>query len=213
MPDANTNSSPELNNGNGTSKLILVKAGQTEWQAQGRLVGDTNLRLNEAGHRQAAALAASLAAMKPAIVHCGKDEPSLETAEIIANELNLKVKSSDALREMDLGHWEGLTVEQFRERFGKVYKQWRNDPLSVESPHGESVAAVIERMNKMIGKIVKKNAEKSVALVIGGYAFAALRCAYLDDDFERFWQYLESSDGPEPVSIDTVKSRLTQQPT
>jgi alpha-ribazole phosphatase/probable phosphoglycerate mutase len=206
MPE--TTSNPALD-GNGSSKLILVKAGQTEWQAQGRLVGDTNLRLNEAGHRQAAALATALAGMKPGIVHCGKDEPSLETAEIIANELNLKVKSSDALREMDLGHWEGLTVEQFRDRFGKVYKQWRNDPLSVESPHGESVAAVIERMNKVIGKILKKNPEKSVALVVGGYAFAALRCSLIDGEFEHFWDYLENTDGPEPITFDAVKSRLT----
>lgn len=192
-----------------TSRLILVKAGQTEWQAQGRLVGDTDLRLNEAGHRQAAAHATALLDMRPSIVHCGKDEPSRETAEIIANELNLKVKSSDALREMDLGHWEGLTVEQFRDRFGKVYKQWRNDPLAVESPEGESVANVIARMNKMIAKIVKKSGEKSIVLVVGGYAFAALRCEFIDGNYEHFWQYLESDDGPKSVEYAVVESRLT----
>lgn len=203
-----THEPPPADN-NGTSSLILVKAGQTEWQAQGRLVGDTNLRLNEAGHRQAAALATALSGLKPTIVHCGKDEPSRETAEIIANELNLKVKSFDALREMDLGHWEGLTIEQFRERFGKVYKQWRSDPLSVESPDGESVAAVIERMKKAIAKIVKKNGDKTVALVVGGYAFAALCCAFLDGEFDHFWDYLETDDSPKPIGFETIRSRLS----
>ncbi|MCB9855131.1 MAG: histidine phosphatase family protein [Phycisphaerales bacterium] len=192
------------------SNLILVKAGQTEWQAQGRLVGDTDLRLNEAGHRQAAALAAAMADMKPSIVHCGKDEPSRETAEIIGNELNLKVKSSDALREMDLGHWEGLTIEQFRERFGKVYKQWRNDPLAVESPNGESVAAVIARMKKAIGKIVKKSGDRPVALVVGGYAFAALRCSFLDGEFAEFWKYLETDQEPQLIQYATIETRLAE---
>ncbi|HPF39821.1 MAG TPA: histidine phosphatase family protein [Phycisphaerae bacterium] len=190
------------------SQLILIKAGQTEWQAQGRLVGDADLRLNEAGHRQAAAFAALLMDAKPSLVHCGKDEPSRETAEIIANELNLKVKSSDALREMDLGHWEGLTIEQFRERFAKVYKQWRNDPLAVEPPQGESVAAVLERMKKAIARIVKKGGERPIALVVGGYAYAALRCDLLDTRFEQFWEYLETDQAPQPIDYPTIEARL-----
>jgi len=190
------------------SKLIIVRAGLTEWQAQGRMVGDTDLHLNETGHRQATAHAAALAAMNPSVVHCGKDEPSRETAEIIANELNLKVKSSDALREMDLGHWEGLTVEQFRERFGKVYKAWREDPHAVQPPEGEAVGVLVVRMKTAIEKIIRKNGEKTIALVVGGYAFASLRCAFGEGGFERFWEYLEGDDALAEFDCAAVGARL-----
>lgn len=184
------------------SKLILVKAGQTEWQAQGRLVGDTDLQLNEVGHQQAAADATVVAAMDPHIVHCGNDEPSHQTANIIGNELQLKVKPNDGLREIDLGHWEGLTVEAFKERFGKVFKQWRNDPLSVEPPEGESVARMVARVKQALQKVVKKNGSKNdVVIVVGGYAFAALLCELRDGGFDQFWTYLNSDDAAPQVEV------------
>ena len=183
------------------SKLILIRAGQTDWQAQGRLVGDTDLRLNEVGHQQAADDAAAMVSFAPHIVHCGGDEPSRQTAAIIGNELKVKVKPSDGLREMDLGHWEGLTVDAFKERFGKVFKQWRNDPLSVEPPEGESVAQVLTRVKKTLGKVVKKNGnKKAVAIVLGGYAYAAVLCDLRDGDFEQFWAYVEKAETASPIA-------------
>ena len=190
------------------TKVIIVKAGHTEWQSKGRLVGDTDLRLNETGHRQATASADIVRRLNPSIIHCGKDEPSCETADIIANELDLKVKSSDALREMDLGHWEGLTVEQFRDRFAKVYKRWREEPLSVTPPEGESIPSVVEWMTAAISKILKKNSEKSVAIVVGGLAYGALRCRFGEDGWDRFWDYVETEDAPAEFEIDAVAERI-----
>ena len=124
--------------------------------------------------------------------HCGGDEPSRQTATIIGNQLQLKVKPSNGLREMDLGHWEGLTIDAFKERFGKVYKQWRSDPLSVEPPEGESIAQMLPRVKKALARVVKKNGnKKAVAIVLGGYAYAALLCDLRDRHYENFWPYVE----------------------
>lgn len=194
------------------SKVIVVKAGQTDWQAQGRLVGDTNLKLNEIGHRQAAAEATAISTMHPKMIHCGGDEPAKQTAEIIGSELRLKVKCSDALREMDLGVWEGLTVDAFKERFGRVFKQWRNDPLVVEPPEGESVSTVLARVKKGLNKLVKKNGDKSpFVVVLGGYAYAALLCDLRDHDFDRFWDYIESD--KEDGAVDAIEIAVVAKET
>ncbi len=193
------------------SKLILIRAGQTDWQAQGRLVGDTDLRLNEVGHQQAAEDAAAMVSFAPHIVHCGGDEPSRQTAAIIGNELKVKVKPSDGLREMDLGHWEGLTVDAFKERFGKVFKQWRNDPLSVEPPEGESIAQMLARVKKALGKVVKKNGnKKAMAIVLGGYAYAAVLCDLRDGDFEQFWRYVETDIGSAPPATLMIENLVLE---
>ncbi len=184
------------------SKLILVKAGQTDWQAQGRLVGDTDLRLNEVGHQQAAADATTVSPMQPHMVHCGGDEPSRQTATIIGNELQLKVKATDGLREMDLGHWEGLTVSDFKDRFSKVFKQWRHDPLSVEPPEGESVTEMLSRVKKSLHKVMKKSGQKkAVVVVLGGFAYAALLCDLRDRGFDQFWTYADGGSDVPPVEV------------
>jgi len=198
------------------SQLILIRAGQTDWQAQGRLVGDTDLRLNEVGHQQAADDAAAMVDLRPQMVHCGGDEPSRQTAAIIGNELKVKVKPSDGLREMDLGHWEGLTVDAFKERFGKIFKQWRNDPLSIEPPEGESVAQMLSRVKKAMGKVVKKNGnKKAMAIVLGGYAYAAVLCELRDRDFEQFWVYVEAEEfaaAPATFAINEIVLEETRAP-
>ena len=121
-------------------------------------MGDTDLKLNEAGRHEATERAAVATSMKPAMLYCGEDSTgALETAGIVGKALNLKVRKQKAFREMDLGHWEGLTTEQFRERFPTIYKQWRNDPLAVEPPKGESITTVVERITDRLARLMKKS--------------------------------------------------------
>src|SRR5881396_683951 len=103
------------------SRIILIHAGQTDWHAQGRLAGDTDLPLNELGHRQAIADAQAIVDQHASVVRCGPEQATRQTASIIAHELHLKFRTADDLKEVDLGVWEGLTLEDFKERFAKVY--------------------------------------------------------------------------------------------
>ncbi len=174
------------------SKIILIKAAETEWQAQGRLVGDTDLQLNEKGRRQAREDAWAVADFKPDLLCCGADRPTFQTGETIAETAHLKLKKLDGFREMALGHWEGLTLSEFRERFGKVHKQWRSDPLSVKPPEGESVEEVAERLEDRLVKLLKKNGHRRVAVVLGPMAFAVARCRFDDGSYASFWKYAEN---------------------
>lgn len=191
------------------NKLILVKAAETEWQVQGRLVGDTDLQLNEIGHRHAQADAKAVAGFAPKAIYCGVDAPTKQTASIIAEELGLKIKTEAALREINLGHWEGLTVDDFKERFSKVYKQWRNDPLSVEPPEGESVSEVAGRLKKSLEKILKRNDGQSILLVLGRLAYAAARCEFEDEAYEHFWQYVEDDAQWHTIDQENLKTKAS----
>ncbi len=192
------------------AKLILIRAAETDWQAQGRLAGDTDLHLTEIGHRQAAAAAHAVAELVPGAIHCGPDQATEQTASIIADELKLKLNRVADLREMDLGHWEGLTVDSFRERFGKVYRQWRNDALSVEPPEGESVSYVSERLEKRIEKLLARDQGESTILVLGRLAYAAARCRLGDGGFERFWEYVEADETWTALDVDTPSPNQKQ---
>ncbi|MDE3026572.1 MAG: histidine phosphatase family protein [Acidobacteriota bacterium] len=92
--------------------LLLVRHGETDWNAQGRLQGHTDRPLNEYGRRQARRLAEELAAERLDAVYSSDLARARETAEIVGERLSLAVVVDPDLREKDWGSWEGLTGEE-----------------------------------------------------------------------------------------------------
>ncbi len=173
--------------------IILIKAARTDWDDQDRLIGDTSLPINAAGRAEAKQVATELAMAAPKAMYCGSDSPSEETAEILAAARGLKLKTLEDLRELDVGLWEGMTNEQFKERFPKVFKVWREEPGAVEPPDGEGLEAAEARLREAIRKILRRKIGSPVAIVVGRLAFACLRSRILDGDFGRFWTHAEEA--------------------
>jgi broad specificity phosphatase PhoE len=92
--------------------LLLVRHGETDWNAEGRLQGHTDRPLNEHGRRQAQALAGRLADQEIAAVYSSNLARARETAEIVAEPLGLSVFLDADLREKNWGTWEGLTPSE-----------------------------------------------------------------------------------------------------
>lgn len=172
-------------------RVILIRAGRTDWADQERLAGDMDLQINEAGRAEAATAANEIAGQSPKSVFCGTDEPAIETAAIIAASLGLKYKAIEELREMDLGLWEGLTEDQFRERFSRVHKAWHDDPNSVEPPNGEALPLVDARIEEGVHRVMKRRSVSPIVLVLGRLAYAATRCRYADGTHVHYWDYVE----------------------
>ena len=89
--------------------LLLVRHGETDWNAEGRLQGHTDTLLNDYGRRQAAALGEDLAGDGIDVVYSSDLARARETAEIVAGRLGLPVVLEPGLREKNWGSWEGLT--------------------------------------------------------------------------------------------------------
>jgi len=89
--------------------LLLVRHGETDWNAEGRLQGHTDTPLNDYGRRQAAALAEELAGDGIAAIYASDLSRARETAEILGGRIGLPVTVETDLREKNWGSWEGLT--------------------------------------------------------------------------------------------------------
>jgi broad specificity phosphatase PhoE len=99
--------------------LMLVRHGETDWNADGRLQGQTDRPLSEFGRRQARQLAEELADdVELEAIYASDLSRARETAEIVGERLGLAVVLDADLREKDWGTWEGLTsVERDRVDF------------------------------------------------------------------------------------------------
>ena len=98
--------------------LLLVRHGETDWNADGRLQGQTDRPLTDFGRRQAQQLAEQLADEELEAIYSSDLSRARETAAIVGGRLGLAVALDPALREKDWGTWEGLTaVERDRVEF------------------------------------------------------------------------------------------------
>src|SRR5690242_8696605 len=92
--------------------LLLVRHGETDWNAEGRLQGQTDRPLNEYGRRQARELAERLAGDGVVAIYASDLSRAKETAEIVGGRLGLPVVVDPDLRERNWGTWEGLTPRE-----------------------------------------------------------------------------------------------------
>ena len=92
--------------------LLLARHGQTDANLERRWQGQTETSLNDVGREQARALARALAGDPPDAIFSSDLDRARETAEILAAELGLPVRTDPRLREVDVGSWAGRSVEE-----------------------------------------------------------------------------------------------------
>jgi broad specificity phosphatase PhoE len=104
--------------------ILLARHGETDWNRDDRFQGRADPPLNEAGREQARALADRLAGDGIEAVYSSPLRRALETAEIVGGSLGLAVTTLEALQEIDVGAWSGLTRTEVAERFPEGYARW-----------------------------------------------------------------------------------------
>ena len=97
--------------------IVLVRHGETDWNRERRYQGHADTPLNEAGRAQAAELADTLRGEGLGTVYTSPLRRASETAAIVAARLELDVRPLEALREIHVGDWEGLTVDEVKQRY------------------------------------------------------------------------------------------------
>jgi broad specificity phosphatase PhoE len=100
-----------------TTTIVLVRHGETDWNRERRYQGHADTPLNEAGRAQARELAETLRSEDVSAVYTSPLRRASETARIVAGRLGLEARELEPLREIDVGDWQGLTVDEVRTRF------------------------------------------------------------------------------------------------
>jgi broad specificity phosphatase PhoE len=115
--------------------LVLVRHGETDWNRERRYQGHADTPLNEAGRRQAHELAELLREEHLSLVYTSPLRRASETARIVAERLGLEARELEALREIDVGDWQGMTVEEVKMRFPeRLDVAWRSGWPNGETP-------------------------------------------------------------------------------
>ncbi len=169
-------------------QLLLVRTGATEYDTQGRVQGTLDVPLSEDGRRQIEQVADELRDQSIVALYAGPSRATTQTVEILAERLKLKSKTVENLRNLDHGLWQGMLIEDVKQRQPKVYRQWLEQPETVCPPEGESLQAVRDRLRAVLAKIAKKQKTGLVALVVCEPATSVLRNLLRDVELGNLWQ-------------------------
>ena len=159
------------------SELILVRHATTDWTGV-RFCGLADPPLNDAGRRQAAALAEELAATLPNGVRIVSSplRRALETATAIGRATGGKVVVDERWREVDMGDVEGLTWDEVEARSPDLAAQLATGPVDVSWPGGDPAGALTERMRAALADLGIRH-ETTVVVSHGGPIRLAVRLA------------------------------------
>jgi broad specificity phosphatase PhoE len=130
--------------------ILLARHGETDWNREGRFQGHADPPLNDTGRAQAARLAVELADVELAAVYSSPLRRALETAEVVAAAHDLTPIPLDALREVGVGSWQGLTRPEIETRFPDQFARWLDyeqgwaDGETYEEMSQRVVAALLE---------------------------------------------------------------------
>lgn len=133
-----------------TRTLILLRHGQTAWNAEGRAQGHLDVPLDEIGRTQARAVAAAIAALGPAALWSSDLLRASATADEVARVTGLTVRIDKRLREYDVGERSGLTMAEFAVAFPTEHAAWLTAGGLFEAteavPGAEGTDDVLERI-------------------------------------------------------------------
>ncbi|HEY1151614.1 MAG TPA: histidine phosphatase family protein [Pseudoduganella sp.] len=161
------------------TSIILIRHGETEWNAVRRLQGHIDIPLSEVGQRQALALGRALAGEPIDAIVSSDLGRARQTAEAVVAHHGLPLQTDPALRERAYGVFEGLLYTEIAERYPIEFAEWQARDVDSIMPHGDRLAESFRQFyERSTGAIVRWAAQwpgKTIALVAHG---GVLECAY-----------------------------------
>ncbi len=149
----------------GTTRMFLVRHGETTVAAEDRFAGSSDVPLAASGRLQAERLASRLASEPIAAAYCSPMQRARDTAAIVAGPHGRTPSPRDGLREIGHGRWEGLRRHEVEARFPDEYAAWEEDPYTYAPEGGESGVQVVARALPVIREIVLAHAGQRVLVV------------------------------------------------
>lgn len=184
-PDASTSTSPGDKSPRqpaepaAATTVLLIRHGETAWNAERRLQGHLDIGLNRRGLAQAAALGRALAGTCLAAVVASDLQRASATAAAIAASHRLPVHQDEGLRERGYGRFEGLLYAEIAARYPREFAAWQARDIDARMPAGtreaESFRQFSARALAAIGRQAARWPGATIAMVAHG---GVLECAY-----------------------------------
>ncbi|MFT5534504.1 MAG: putative phosphoglycerate mutase [Burkholderiaceae bacterium] len=161
------------------TELLLIRHGETDWNAERRLQGFLDIGLNDHGRQQAAALAQALRGEVIDVVIASDLQRAVHTAQALALPRDLTVLTDASLRERCYGAFEGLLYDEIEHHFPQAHASWMRHEIDARFPPGPQIAETLREFSARavdsVMAVARRHAGQRVAIVTHG---GVLDCVY-----------------------------------
>jgi probable phosphoglycerate mutase len=168
--------------------LILIRHGETQWNVIGRYQGQADPPLNAKGQEQARQVAQELKAKTQIdVLFTSPLKRATQTAEKIAEMLNIPLYEDARLMEIHQGNWQTKLRSEIETAYPDLFRRWETEPWEVTPPDGEHLTQVQARVYAAVDDITQRFQVQRIGLVIHRIPIALLKMRYqgLDPDIVR----------------------------
>ena len=170
-----------------TLRLVLVRHGQSSFNAKGLIQGRTDdSLLTDKGYQEALKAGKALSKINFDKIYSSPLVRAAETTKTIQKSFNKeqKIVFDKNLLEVDLSEWSGLRIEEIKNKFPEIYPVWKNDPENLilkrkDNKTYKPIQELFDQATNFIEDLLKIYLDKDDAniLIVGHNAI--LRCLIL----------------------------------
>lgn len=159
------------------TRILAIRHGETDWNVERRIQGQTDIPLNDLGRRQAARLEGAVAREGLSAVYSSDLQRAWETARAVARGAPAAgpLRVDVGLRERAFGVFEGCTYSEIEQRWPEAAARWGRREPDFCAAGGETLQAFYDRCVRTAERLAEAHAGQTIALVAHG---GVLDCLY-----------------------------------
>lgn len=140
-----------------TTRVLLIRHGQSEGNVEGRFGGHTDTQLSARGRKQAEATARAVGSEKFDTIYSSDLVRAIETASPLVRVTGSPLESTEALRERNVGVMEGLTFEEAAEQHPEQYQALLRRDFEHVLAGGESYRQTLDRASRKLDEAIEQH--------------------------------------------------------
>ncbi len=148
-----------------STKVCIIRHGETDWNKEGRLQGHTDIPLNDTGRKQALAMASNAVHFNFDALYSSDLMRAIETAKALAQYEHLELKMLTKLRERHFGFLQGLCKSELPETHPEAFALYDSRDVHHKFETGESLLEFNKRVIDVFNDLVKHHSNQQIAVV------------------------------------------------
>ena len=148
-----------------STKLCIIRHGETDWNCEGRIQGQLDIPLNEVGHEQALAAAFNSGHHRFEAVISSDLTRTMQTAKALALREDLPVTQMEGLRERHYGIFQGVTKSEAPDPHPEIYPLYKARDLHYDFETGESLTNFAQRVHDSFLWLVRHYEDQQIAVI------------------------------------------------
>lgn len=186
-------------------KVYLVRHGESHWNLENRLQGSDDSDLTKKGKEDLHKLKKHFVNEKIKFhkIYSSDSKRAFESAKILNQESEVKIKKSSALKEMNAGSWQGKTWEEIKGKHPLAYDNYWFSPDTYEAENGgEDFYALEKRAINFMEELLEEKEDENILIVSHGVTVMSIVNYYRKNMISDFWK-----EGPiKSASLSLVES-------